>query len=247
MSQDKLPLAVEIEINHDCNRACPYCPNSRTARTEEGSMDPALFRRLMEQLRDLGFSGRISYHFYNEPLLCKDLDLFVAMTREHLPRSFIELYTNGTLLDPERIRRLFALGVSKFRITEHAKVRLDALRERIAALPEEDRSRIHLLSFRELPLTNRGGLVSAGKRDVKPPFSLPCFIPYCAVVVTLKGNVVPCYEDYHQHNAMGNILDRPFGEIWNSDRYRSFREDLKKGKRSCYQACDRCNNLAIIS
>src|SRR5689334_19415572 len=108
---DRFALSVEIEINHDCNRACAYCPNSKHERAEKGRMDRELFLRLMEQLRKIDYRGRISYHFYNEPLLSPDLEKFVACTKEHLPQAWIEIYTNGTLLNETRLSGLFKSGV----------------------------------------------------------------------------------------------------------------------------------------
>lgn len=99
-------MGVEIEINHDCNRTCAYCPNATTSRKNQGQMSEELFLVLMNQLRDIGYRGRISYHFYNEPLLSPNLDRFVALTREYLPACWIELYTNGILLDEPRLRTL---------------------------------------------------------------------------------------------------------------------------------------------
>ena len=62
-------MGIEIEINHDCNRACAYCPNSSLKRKNQGQMSERLFLRLLGQLKEIGYRGRISYHFYNEPLL----------------------------------------------------------------------------------------------------------------------------------------------------------------------------------
>lgn len=48
---DKLPLAIEIEINSDCNLSCAYCPNSKSERVEKGHMKPEVFETLMKQLQ----------------------------------------------------------------------------------------------------------------------------------------------------------------------------------------------------
>ena len=95
--------AVEIEINHACNRRCSYCPNSISKRKNTGEIDPLLYERLMLELSRISFEGRISYDFYNEPLLHSDFEAVVARTRAHLPGAPIEVYTNGTLLTHARL------------------------------------------------------------------------------------------------------------------------------------------------
>ena len=99
----KFPLAVEIEINSDCNMACPYCPNSKAERVEKGRMEKSLFIEILNQLKSIEYNGRISYHFYNEPTLSPDLEEFVSLTKEYLPNARIDLFSNATLLDKNKI------------------------------------------------------------------------------------------------------------------------------------------------
>src|SRR5688572_22866722 len=87
---------VEIEINHDCNRKCWYCPNAVTERKTTGEMSRENFNKLMDQLNAVNFKGEISFHFYNEPMLAKDFLWFVETARNRLKESKLELYTNGT-------------------------------------------------------------------------------------------------------------------------------------------------------
>jgi len=65
-------------------------------------------------------------------------------------------------------------------------------------------------------------------------------------VITVKGNVLTCYEDYNQKNIMGNINDEHIKEIWLKEDYVKFRNDLKKGFRSKYEVCKTCNNMQVI-
>ncbi|HCM38469.1 MAG: hypothetical protein A2Z97_03235 [Bdellovibrionales bacterium GWB1_52_6] len=245
-------LAVEIEINPDCNKSCSYCPNSILKRKASRPMDERLFRNILEQLRGAGYNGRISFHFYNEPLLCAELDHFAALTRQALPKCFIELYTNGTLLTRERLESLLRSGVSKFTVTRHpgsGDYPFEALLETLAL---EVRTKIRYQMSETLLFTNRGGLMKdVGVCSEKPPLPHPCFIPHSALVITAEGNVIPCFEDYEEQNVMGQITGQPHEptlvEIWNSARYRKFRDSLKKaGGRQGHPVCRDCNSLLII-
>lgn len=243
----KFSLAVEIEINSECNMACPYCPNSKAERVEKGRMDRSLYVEIMRQLRDINYEGRISYHFYNEPTLSPDLNEFVRLTREYLPKSRIELYSNGTLLDQPKIEQLIEDGVDRFALTKHFRANTDALESAMQNLPEDKRGKIRYQSFKDLSLTNRGGSLNLNVKNIKPPLTLPCFIPKCALVITVKGNVVPCYEDYFQKHVMGNVKDTHIIDIWNSERFVQFRENLGEGKRANWEVCKDCNNAWVIS
>jgi hypothetical protein len=61
-------LLVEIETAASGNRRCHHCPvSTHGART--GQMPRELFAKIISDLREMGFRGTMSFHFYNEPLL----------------------------------------------------------------------------------------------------------------------------------------------------------------------------------
>ncbi len=242
----KFPLAVEIEINSDCNLSCSYCPNSKAERIEKGQMDKNLFVAILDQLASFNYDGRISYHFYNEPTLSPNLDEFIRLTKQKLPKAWIDLFSNATNLNKERIENLSELGIDKFTLTKHARSQTPGMDQALENLQSHDSKKIYLTHFRDLRLTNRAGSVPI-KSKQKPPLSLPCFIPDCALVITVKGNVVPCYEDFFQKNVMGNVMEQHILEIWNSPKYQNFRDTLKAGKRHLLEACKDCDNTRIIN
>ncbi len=240
-----LPLAIEIEINSDCNLTCAYCPNSKSERVEKGFMSPELFENIMKQLQKYDYAGRISYHFYNEPTLSPHLPEFIAMTKKYLPGAKAVIYSNGTNLDKEKVDQLYKKGLDRFNLTEHHQVKLD----QFDFLKDDDGTytldKLKFTTYKKIPLSNRGGAVKAGPR-ISEPQKLPCLIPRCVMVITLKGNVVACYEDYFQKHVMGNITQTDILEIWNSEKYVQFREELKLGNRHKFEVCKTCNNNLII-
>lgn len=247
MIAEKLPLAIEIEINSGCNLSCSYCPNSKYQRVEQGHMSVELYEKIMKQLQVHSYAGRISYHFYNEPTLSPNLELFVEMTRSYLPQARTNLFSNGTLLNQKKIEDLFSRGLNKFSITEHEKTHLKRVRQAQSELGPAFDEKVRFVSYQELPLSNRGGALPEVGGSVDAVKTSPCLVPKCVLVITLKGNVVPCFEDYFQKNVMGNVNDQDLLEIWNSPRYVQFRQDLKMGQRQKYEACRTCNNYLIIN
>ncbi|MCP3776459.1 SPASM domain-containing protein [Paenibacillus sp. MZ04-78.2] len=239
---DKLFSMIEVEVNSHCNRTCWYCPNSISKRQESGEMKPELFQRLMEQLRSLDFAGRISFHFYGEPLLCKNLDLFVGMASEYIPRARPIIYTNGDLLDAKRLRNLLELGIKKFIVTQHVGAK-HKFKEVFVQLSEEEKEQVVYLDHSDLVLSNRGGILSKVPHQSKA--SSICMVPSNLVVVTVMGNVLPCFEDFNQKLVMGNINEQHIAEIWNNERFSAFRKLLSEGHRNQSEICKNCNNVSV--
>jgi radical SAM protein with 4Fe4S-binding SPASM domain len=236
--------AVEVEINHACNRRCSYCPNAVSKRKSTGEIDPELYERLMRELQALSFDGRISYDFYNEPLLHSDFEGIVATTRRHLPQASIVVYTNGTKLDQKRLERLFAAGVTQFVVTQHETDAGYAFDEVYRELGAEEKQRVLYRTHRELKLTNRGGMLKhLGKEGL---VLAPCHIPSMVVTVTVSGNVLPCFEDYEENLVMGNLREQSLMQIWNSDKYAAFRKDLRRGQRHAHAPCKDCNRYESL-
>lgn len=234
--------AVEIEINSDCNRRCSYCPNSLGPRLERGEMEVDLYRRIIDELALIHFAGRISYDFYNEPLLCSEIINHVRYTRQQLPSVKIVLYTNGTLLSLTKFYDLVAAGVTRFIVTKHEGVsRLD-LEDYILRLPDHLKELIHFRDYKTMPLTNRGGtLPHLGPKDL--PHLLPCYVPSHVVSITLKGNVLPCFEDVKQENVMGNVSEESLLAIWQNQKYKDFRQKLRQCLRHQFVPCRSCNRV----
>ena len=233
--------AVEIEINHACNRNCSYCPNSALERLNQGEIAPSLYLKLMTELRGLEFDGRVSFHFYNEPLLHSDFEGVLATTRAQLPAARLELYSNGTRLDAERTGRLFEIGLNKLIVTQHEA----DVRHRFEEVYRSMRDpRIIYRPYTAVNLTNRGGLLNHLGEGGLP--LRPCHIPSEIVVVTVNGNVLPCFEDFNETLVMGNLNQQSLLEIWNSERYTTFRDELRKGLRHRHGICSACNRRESI-
>lgn len=236
---------LEIEVNYKCNRRCSYCPLSVSARPAR-DMPPDLFELLVAQLEEVSYEGRVSYHFYNEPLLCRNLNDYVAHAKGRLPATRHVLYTNGDLLTEETFLDLERSGIDLFVVTKHEDVRpRHAFTETYANLDGRHRSKVAYLDHQELVLSNRGGVLEHIPGTA--PREMPCFIPANLAVVTSAGNVLPCFEDFNEVHAMGNIREESIHEIWESEPYRKFREALAAGRRHEFEVCNKCNNLSVTT
>jgi radical SAM protein with 4Fe4S-binding SPASM domain len=62
---------------------------------------------------------------------------------------------------------------------------------------------------------------------------------WSTAIVTVDGDVVPCCFDKFAGHAMGNLNDQNFGDIWNGEKYKSFRETVIKS-RALVDICSQC-------
>lgn len=217
-------------MNSRCNRRCSYCPVSLDPFPDVAKkMERRIFTRLLEELASISFDGRLSYHFYNEPLLRKDLEDLVAEAAERLPDACQVLYTNGDYLSNDRYAALQRAGMHWFVVTRHDS---DAFPERLAQT---------VLMPAQLDLTNRGGVLF----PVVSALTLPCYVPMEMLIVTVSGDVVLCYEDARRQHVFGNLMQQSLIEIWTSDRFTAARQWLAQGERAKISgACSQCDNRA---
>lgn len=66
-----------------------------------------------------------------------------------------------------------------------------------------------------------------------------CVMQWYTMQINTDGNVIPPQRCYH--NILGNILKQDFDEIWNGEKLRAFRKDLRKVGR--FPACTRCEGV----
>lgn len=198
----------------------------------------------MNELRDMKFCGRISYDFYNEPMLHSNLEEVVKKTRYFLAGSSIELYTNGTLLSLSRFKSLLHSGVSRFIVTKHEADLVHQFEKTYSKLSKDEQSKVEYRRYTDIKLTNRGGILkhlgSSGQ------FLLPCYIPSFVMTVTVSGNILPCFEDFNESLVMGNLADSSLFDIWNSPKYREFRLLLRQGQRHRFVPCRDCNRTQAL-
>ena len=227
--------AVAIEINTHCHRRCSYCPVSSEPKPRI-LMSRGLFEEIISQLCDCKFSGRLMYHFYNEPLLRRDLEYLVSYAKKFLPKVKLVIYTSGDQLSRSRANSLFQAGVDQFVVTDHGRKALTPPVEEAARKWPVFRRKIRYRSFTdESKLFNRGGLILVKNQR---RFSY-CAYPAFEVVIDVNGNVLLCCNDFLGKYKFGNITDVSLINIWNSKEMTSVRRDLLTGNFNL-NICQKC-------
>lgn len=232
---------INIETNTSCNRFCKHCPNSKFDRgrlENEKLMEEELFKKIIDELAGLKWSGRISPHWYGEPLLDKRIVDLMRYAREMLPVARLLIFSNGDYLTVDLYNKLVDAGINKFFITQHGRNMSPVMKELFAYLEENPRRRIPLyyqIIDQTSSLENRGGLIEPKVVEYNPR----CGFPDNPLVIDFDGNVVLCCNDYLGSVKFGNLREKTLIEIWNSNRYTHIREQLRK-KTYTLSTCKRC-------
>lgn len=193
-------------------------------------MPDAVFRQLVAALRQLRYAGRISYHFYSEPLLRPDLERLVGIVTLELPRCFQLLFSNGDLLTDQRYEALRRAGIDHFVVTRHDGSSFPGRPSQTVLVPDD------------LILTNRGGLLTE-VAQLPTALQRPCYAPTDMLVVAANGDVLLCCDDSERTQVMGNVMVDELPAIWTSPRFRRARALLQEGRRAeASPICASCSN-----
>ena len=107
---------VTIETSALCNRTCVFCPNTSTKRPDD-LMLQGTFDRLIAELSEMYYRGRIELYMYNEPTRDTRLPDLIQQVRRQVPRSCIMISTNGDYIhSADDVKAWFDHGLNQLLI-----------------------------------------------------------------------------------------------------------------------------------
>ncbi|MDY6915707.1 MAG: SPASM domain-containing protein [Candidatus Cloacimonadota bacterium] len=232
-------ISTNLETYGFCNRKCSFCfNNDRFIQREKGVLPEEYWQLIINQLAEIDFAGRISPHFYGEPLLDERLPKLLEYAREKLPWTYIVVVSNGDFLDEEKFKKFIKMGVDHFSITNYD----DFKRTKLEFLQKKYPLHIHVRSYKDYEKTDRTGEIFKKKKEVKEP----CLRPATQLVINWKGEVLLCCMDYYAKVVLGNIKNEKLWTIWNSEKFQNYRNLLKKGERQKIDICKHCDDPGEI-
>ncbi len=248
-----LPLPTEIEISESgtCNRSCSFCPRSaKDFKDIKEFISINLHEKLCSELADLNYSGTVRYSGFVEPLLDKNIYNLIKMVREYIPKTNIELVTNGDVLNSKRLNKLFENGLNKILISAYdSKEDADKLEELCinANLSNEQYIVRHRYYSEDsdfgITLSNRSGLMENAEykiESLKEPLKKPCYIPAYTFFLDYQGDVLMCPHDWGKKVILGNLMKDKLIDIWFSKKSMSIRKMLHKSNRN-FNPCNVCD------
>ena len=248
-----LPLPTEIEISESgiCNRKCSFCPRSAPNFYDKKEfISNSLHEKLCIELKELNYMGTIRYSGFVEPLLDKNIFKLISSAREYLPKSNIELVTNGDPLNLNRLNKLFVSGLNRILISaydskEDAK-KLEDLCKKANLTTEQYIVRHRYYSENQdfgITLSNRAGLMENAEYKIdslKEPLKKPCYIPSYTFFLDYQGDVLMCPHDWGKKLMLGNLIKDKFLDIWFSKKSINVRKLLNSSNRN-FSPCNVCD------
>ncbi len=238
---------IEIETINRCNYPCKFCPvNKNIDKRPFKIMEIELFISMIEQLKEINYSGLISLFSNNEPLLDKRIVELCKITKEALPEAFLYLYTNGSLLTIDKLEALMK-HLDKLIIDNYNDKRelIKPVRKIYEYCSEKsiyfDKVEIYMRRQNE-HLTTRAG--QAQNRSKISPLKSLCIYPFCQFVIRPDGKVSLCCNDALGKMTMGDLTRERIVDVWNGDKYKDVRNKILSGRRYL-DLCYSCDFLAI--
>ena len=247
LSRETFPLfrVIQIETINRCNLTCSFCPvNKFNDIREFAKMDRHLFINIIEQLKALGYRGKVGLFSNNEPLLDDRLCEFAEMAKNNLPNAHIYIYTNATLLTLEKfldlIKYLDRMVIDNYhddgKLIKPVQIIHDYIESNNAF---KDKVKI-CIRKRTAVLTSRGGNSPNKIASYIPKSS--CLHPFQQLVVRPDGKISLCCVDAYGEITLGDLSKQTAIDIWNGELYTGIRNQIMKSRKTI-SVCSKCDYI----
>jgi hypothetical protein len=114
---------IEIEPSTQCNRRCTYCPNSTPElahRLKHNEFfDMKMFEKMLFDLKEIDYCDKIALVGMNEFFMHEQNFEYAKMIKAMLPKSYLQVYSNGDYLDDALLERAESAGVDLLMVSFH--------------------------------------------------------------------------------------------------------------------------------
>lgn len=247
--EQKLFCQVEIETINRCNGECDFCPvNRHNDSRQYKRMDRELFEKIINELEDLGYDGKLSLFSNNEPFLDKDIVDKYRYAKQRVPNAKLQLYTNGTLLNIHLFKQIvkYADEIVVDNYSENGEL-IEPAKEILSycqSHPEiKKKVTIALRNPHEI-LSSRGG--DAPNRKKKLSFKEDkCNLPFEEMIIRPDGKLSLCCCDPLGKITLGDLTKESMVDAWYGEKYKAVREKLLCG-RGNLEHCMYCDHFGIL-
>jgi radical SAM protein with 4Fe4S-binding SPASM domain len=234
---------ILIETHNECTRTCWFCKfGQKRQDAERTQMAWPMIERIVKNLSDLNYRGRISWFWINEPLMDSRMMEIIKYTRRECSEAFISLVTNGDLLTNAVYKDLRQAGLDALGISVY-----DNPAAAHAEEIEQD-GRLVVMDMRHVRvplLENRGGNIKRHARlfvaSQQVHQGKSCARPFKMMTVNAKGQVVLCCADLYSDVVMGDVAKDRLEAIWNNGSFDAYRRQLSERGRAELSLCNNCS------
>lgn len=218
---------VAIMISNVCNYAHIHTKCPAHEEKEKQIMSFHSIRYIVDELERIGFSGKIMFHIYNEPMNDPRLFSIIRYVREKLENATIVIYTNGFYLTDVIVRELEEATVNILITTAYGNKEYD----RLMQLNPTIAYHIHY------------GILDERinyYEKIEPEFlGKSCRSLISQLDIYVNGDIGLCCLDYRHSSEMGNVFKEGFEVCVNNEKIRRFQTELLNGKRT-EKLCQGC-------
>ena len=240
-----IPSWIELSLIDACNRSCNFCPkfDEKIAPNTYNKMEFDLIDKLVLDLIDINYEGAFCLCGYGEPMLHKD---YLKIVNKLAAVGPVEIITNGDAVNKSSLLKIYQSNASRLLISLYdGPEQLEKFQKMIeeTGVPKEfvilrDRWYSDKIDF-GVKLTNRTGTIEIGNQP-EVNIKQECYYTAYQVLIDWNGDVFLCPQDWQRRNAMGNIMQKKFFDIWNGKILSKYRNKLLNGDRSL-SPCNSCN------
>ena len=248
VSHDLLSSLKSVEINpsESCTRKCSFCPrsNSKLYPSTHTRVSVELCEKIGRDLADIGFTNRVGFVGFGEPLLHKQLEECIAAIRLYNPKlKYLEINTNGDLLTAERIASLYEAGCNVIAVSMYDHDATVYFNDLKGDIPIQMIYRHHYdasIDY-DLNIVNRKEI--AFKSDLLN-IQKPCYMPFYKLFIDWNGDVLTCDNDWARTLTLGNVSEQSIRDVWLGKAYNEFKAKLLNGRN--HSPCNKCNACGTL-
>lgn len=225
---------LSFEISDKCNLMSAHdkCPiNKRCYSNKKNHLDKQSIIDIVISAKKLGFNGMVAFHYYNEPLLNKDL---IEEIINALPNTKFLLWTNGLLLDRTVENNELLSKIKKVCITCYDRKDMHFF--------EALSSYYKNIEIFDWELDDRLEIYNKTTRN-----DLSCKRPFFEIPIDYYGNIHLCCMDWNNQFKIGNVFEKEFEKIILSNEYQSLLESLSKRilSQDAPNLCKTCEKMWV--
>lgn len=242
------PSHIQIETLNRCNGKCEFCAvNVHQPQRPYAKMDEALFKKIIMELHNIDYDKGIALFVFNEPFLDERIVDWYRYTREMLPKAFIHVISNGTVLTIQKLEAIYPyldrieINNYDYEITPHIKELIDWKET------NDNQNKVKISSrLRSEILSSIGG--QSPNKKITKTISSKCVLPYKQMAVRPDGKVSLCgCADPLGKMTLGDLSQSSISQVWDSTEYRRIREIMKTKGRSGIALCKYCDYIDTLS
>ena len=233
---------IEIETFNRCNEKCSFCPvNINEPQRPIALMHETLFKKIIDELVELKFTGNLNLYSNNEPFLDSRIFSFAKYTFEKLPLARKKIMTNGSVLTIEKCERILPYIDELFIDNYNDNLVMNPTTKQIYDYFKHNKygeKIIICIRKKNELLSSRGGF-APNKKIAKT--KAKCVLPFRQLVIRPTGKVSLCCNDPLGKSTLGDITKNSLKEIWYSQTYKDIRNNMMKDGRFAMKSCINCD------